>query len=659
MAGALSGHLIDSLESPIVSSGNVSFNPQMHGTPYANAANQSFSFGISQPFFANDSISDDTILKIAALQAKLDQKLGPEYISQRPGPGGGPKLTYAEGWRIINLANEVFGFNGWSTTVVNLTTDFIDYNEESKRYNVGASAIVRVTLRDGVFHEDIGYGMLENSKSKGGALDKCKKEAVTDGMKRALRSFGNLLGNCLYDKSYTQEVVKIKVPPAKFNQEQLHRRPEFQDTKPNISLTSHIAPSTNANYPRPPHNFNQANATTPTRPPVQQQPQIHQPMKPISSIPLHMRSELPVAGPSSRMAAPPKRYQQLMSRSAAPGPAPQQKQSEQPKPPQVDRKVTFDIVEPHRYPEATTFKQLPAPAPVPTRVVPKAEKTDDDGEESFTFFSDDDAFLAAVDLGEGDLGRPIGNTDLERDPDMGRPIQEDADIGRPIDFESGSKESGEELTKRSGTGVGIGTTGKDPGPQQHQQSRKIDGRSASLSRREQINAALAQQAEAESSRQMHTATAVSAGPSGAGAGAAAGMLSRLLPNHQQQQRSLATTTPTSNQGRVGSNIMSGQHQSAQDQSFRPPLHHSSNQIQNQNRNPDRQFNSMNQQGHSEELGSGVGMKRPAEAMGSNSGYRSSRPGMGLQQASGQGQPKREILGRLDVGEGGDVKRVRR
>jgi hypothetical protein len=33
--------------------------------------------------------------------------------------------------------------------------------------------------------------------------------------------------------------------------------------------------------------------------------------------------------------------------------------------------------------------------------------------------------------------------------------------------------------------------------------------------------------------------------------------------------------------------------------------------------------------------------------------------MGLQQAPGQGQPKREVLGRLDVGEGGDVKRVRR
>jgi DNA repair and recombination protein RAD52 len=42
----------------------------------------------------------------------------------------------------------------------------------------------------------------------------CKKEAVTDGVKRALRSFGNVLGNCLYDKEYTKEIIKIKVPPV-------------------------------------------------------------------------------------------------------------------------------------------------------------------------------------------------------------------------------------------------------------------------------------------------------------------------------------------------------------------------------------------------------------------------------------------------------------
>ncbi len=55
-----------------------------------------------------------------------------------------------------------------------MTVDFADYNEESRRYNVGITAVIRVTLRDGVFHEDVGYGMLENSKSKGQAFDKVR-----------------------------------------------------------------------------------------------------------------------------------------------------------------------------------------------------------------------------------------------------------------------------------------------------------------------------------------------------------------------------------------------------------------------------------------------------------------------------------------------------
>lgn len=122
--------------------------------------------------------SGETTTKIATLQAKLNKRLGPEFISQRPGPGGGPKLTYAEGWKIINLANEVFGFNGWSSSIVNLTTDFVDYSEESRRYNVGVTATVRVMLKDGVYHEDVGYGTLENSKSKGTALDKVTSNFV-------------------------------------------------------------------------------------------------------------------------------------------------------------------------------------------------------------------------------------------------------------------------------------------------------------------------------------------------------------------------------------------------------------------------------------------------------------------------------------------------
>lgn len=158
MAGGFSGHLVNTFEASQISShGPMSFNPSMHGTPSFNNESQ--------------GTSEETLLRIHRLQAKLNQKLGPEYISQRPGPGG-QKLTYAEGWKIINLANEVFGFNGWSSSIVNLSIDTTDFNEESRKWSVGVSAIVRVTLRDGTFHEDIGYGILENSKTKGPALDK-------------------------------------------------------------------------------------------------------------------------------------------------------------------------------------------------------------------------------------------------------------------------------------------------------------------------------------------------------------------------------------------------------------------------------------------------------------------------------------------------------
>ncbi|KAF8483471.1 Rad52/22 family double-strand break repair protein-domain-containing protein [Russula ochroleuca] len=155
-------------------------------------------------------IGSSIAFEASRIQATLNRRLGPEYVSQRPAPGGGPKLTYVEGWKIIGLANEVFGYNGWCSTVTKIETDFIDMDPESRRYNIGVTAIVKVTLKDGTHHEDVGYGTAENLRSKGAALDKAKKEAVTDGVKRALRNFGNLLGLCLYEKSFTQEVVKIK-----------------------------------------------------------------------------------------------------------------------------------------------------------------------------------------------------------------------------------------------------------------------------------------------------------------------------------------------------------------------------------------------------------------------------------------------------------------
>ena len=42
-------------------------------------------------------------------------------------------------------------------------------------------------MQDGIHHEDIGYGISEGMKSKALSLEKARKEAVTDGLKRALK----------------------------------------------------------------------------------------------------------------------------------------------------------------------------------------------------------------------------------------------------------------------------------------------------------------------------------------------------------------------------------------------------------------------------------------------------------------------------------------
>lgn len=41
--------------------------------------------------------------------------------------------------------------------------------------------------QDGSYHEDVGYGVSEGLKSKALSLEKARKEAVTDGLKRALK----------------------------------------------------------------------------------------------------------------------------------------------------------------------------------------------------------------------------------------------------------------------------------------------------------------------------------------------------------------------------------------------------------------------------------------------------------------------------------------
>lgn len=69
-------------------------------------------------------VNEFTATEIATLQSRLDKQLGPEYISTRPGAGGG-KVHYLAAEKVINLANEVFGFNGWSSQIQKVEIDFV------------------------------------------------------------------------------------------------------------------------------------------------------------------------------------------------------------------------------------------------------------------------------------------------------------------------------------------------------------------------------------------------------------------------------------------------------------------------------------------------------------------------------------------------------
>lgn len=139
---------------------------------------------------------------------------------------------------MIGLANEVFGFNGWSSSIQNIQVDFADENPQTQRVSIGLSVIVRVTLRDGTYHEDVGYGSIENAKGKAMAFEKAKKEGTTDALKRTLRNFGNVLGNCIYDQDYVKQVTKIKTQPnKKFDPDNLHRHSDFVKKEPTMDNT--------------------------------------------------------------------------------------------------------------------------------------------------------------------------------------------------------------------------------------------------------------------------------------------------------------------------------------------------------------------------------------------------------------------------------------
>uniref|UniRef100_A0A2Z5U624 Putative DNA repair protein RAD52-like protein n=1 Tax=Reticulitermes speratus TaxID=60591 RepID=A0A2Z5U624_9NEOP len=99
------------------------------------------------------------------------------------------RLQYStEHEALISLANDMFGLYTWSHTVTQQNIDYIDC--DSNKYSVGVVAFVKVELKNGIYHQDVGYGICSNSCCKGYAIACARKEAAANGLRETLRSFG-------------------------------------------------------------------------------------------------------------------------------------------------------------------------------------------------------------------------------------------------------------------------------------------------------------------------------------------------------------------------------------------------------------------------------------------------------------------------------------
>ena len=128
---------------------------------------------------------------------------------------GNVTLSYLEGFDILETANSIFGFGNWSYKITTLEQVSQEYNQ-NENVILCYKAIVEVKVFNSthdkyIQREDVGFGT-GVAKTLSDAHEGAAKEAVTDALKRAMRSFGNQFGNSLYDKTKNHQANNESIP---------------------------------------------------------------------------------------------------------------------------------------------------------------------------------------------------------------------------------------------------------------------------------------------------------------------------------------------------------------------------------------------------------------------------------------------------------------
>ena len=168
----------------------------------------------------------------------LNEPILAKNVKERDGNRDGTfQLSYVEGWHVINEANRIFGYGGWSsetieTTCVQNEPNFVSY-----------IAKVRVTVGDTI-REGTGAGHGNQKSGIGNNHESAIKEAETDARKRAFMQFGNQFGLSLYngkDKSWKTNKAKPKINKGEVIETLREQVAEISDNKPQSETTFLLA----------------------------------------------------------------------------------------------------------------------------------------------------------------------------------------------------------------------------------------------------------------------------------------------------------------------------------------------------------------------------------------------------------------------------------
>lgn len=140
--------------------------------------------------------------------------LSPHRVASRQAPGGGQRLSYLEAWDVKRFLIRIFGFDGWSSEVLEAEHVFTQETTIGQNKRTGYHVGYKVRLRLTIFNET-GPATIFTEAAVGSATlpvlgdahDMAVKTAESDALKRAATHLGDQFGLSLYNGGSQAPVV--------------------------------------------------------------------------------------------------------------------------------------------------------------------------------------------------------------------------------------------------------------------------------------------------------------------------------------------------------------------------------------------------------------------------------------------------------------------